>query len=64
MQRELKAVVQSTLAAARAEVQRAATVERTVQDGEVRKPVMGGAAPAKSTRDRSCRRRVSPMGRG
>ena len=43
MQRELKAVVQSTLAAARAEVQRAATVEWTVQDGEVRKRVTGGA---------------------
>ncbi len=43
MQRELKGVVQSTLAAAQAEVQRAATVEWTVQDGEVRKPVTGGA---------------------
>jgi len=43
VQRELKAVVQSTLAAARAEVQRAATVEWTVQDGEVRKRVTGGA---------------------
>ncbi len=43
MQRELKAVVQRTLAEARAEVQKAATVERTVQDGEVRKAVTGGA---------------------
>ena len=43
VRRELKAVVRSTLAAARAEVQRAATVEWTVQDGEVRKPVTGRA---------------------
>ena len=39
VQRELKVVVQSTLAAARAEVQRAATLAWTVQNGEVRKAV-------------------------
>jgi len=39
----VKAEVRSTLAAARAEVQRAPTVEWTVQDGEVRKPVTGEA---------------------
>jgi len=40
VQRELKAVVSSTLTEAGAE---AATVEWTVQDGEVRKPMTGGA---------------------
>ena len=39
----VKAEVRSTLAAALAEVQRAPTVEWTVQDGEVRKPVTGEA---------------------
>ena len=43
MQRELKVVVQSTLTAARADVQRAATLAWTVQNGEVRKAVTGEA---------------------
>ena len=53
----VKTVVRSTLPEACADVQRAATVEWTVQDGEVREPVTGGAAPARRTRNRVCSRR-------
>ena len=49
---ELKAVVRSTLPEARED---AVTVARTPQEGEVRKPVRGEAAPARRKRNRPCR---------